>query len=139
MKLITGNPGRRPVATPPRPPATLPQCPAHLSKLAKAEWKRLAPQLHELGLLTALDRPALALYCQSWARWVEAEQQLAADGLTVPSRGGVLKANPWVAIVARAQQDMHRLAAEFGMTPLARQRVKVEPPRPDPFDDLLSS
>ena len=55
-------------------------------------------------------------------------------------RGGAIKASPWVAIAARAQRDMQLLGAEFGMTPLSRQRIKVElPPCRDPFDDLLSS
>ena len=78
LKLIDGNPGKRPiVGHEPRPPASRPTCPAHLSASAKAEWKRLAGALNRIGLLTQVDRAALAAYCQAYGRWVEAEKKLA--------------------------------------------------------------
>ena len=43
---------------------------------AKAEWKRLARYLHDLGIISELDRSALAAYCQAYGRWVEAERKL---------------------------------------------------------------
>ena len=65
LKLIEGNPGRRPIrGDEPQPPASQPTCPAHLSPTAKAEWKRLAQSLNAIGLLTQVDRAALAAYCQ---------------------------------------------------------------------------
>jgi P27 family predicted phage terminase small subunit len=42
---------------------------------AAAEWARVAPMLHRLGLLTKIDGQALATYCQTWGRWREAEQR----------------------------------------------------------------
>jgi phage terminase small subunit len=77
LKLLEGNPGRRPLNIgEPRPQAKIPTCPAHLSPSAKAEWKRLAHMLHRLGVITELDRAALAAYCQAYGRWVEAERKL---------------------------------------------------------------
>ena len=64
LKLIEGNPGKRPInGHEPKPPASKPTCPSHLSPTAKAEWKRLAEALHRIGLLTQADRTALAAYC----------------------------------------------------------------------------
>jgi phage terminase small subunit len=41
---------------------------------------------------------------------------------------------------ASAQADLQRLAAEFGLTPLSRQRITVVPPKErDPFEELLTS
>jgi P27 family predicted phage terminase small subunit len=77
LKLLEGNPGRRSLnRNEPRPQVKVPTCPQHLCPSAKAEWKRLAPQLFVLGVLTALDRTTLAAYCQAYGRWVEAEQKL---------------------------------------------------------------
>jgi phage terminase small subunit len=74
LKLIDGNPGKRPIAgREPKPPATQPTCPAHLAATAKSEWKRLAGVLNEIGLLTRIDRTVLATYCQAYGRWVEAD------------------------------------------------------------------
>ena len=73
LKLIDGNPGKRPInAREPNPMAGVPTCPAHLSPRAKAEWKRLARQMNALGIVTELDRAALAAYCQAYGRWAEA-------------------------------------------------------------------
>ena len=57
LKLIEGNPGRRPIrGHEPQPPASQPTCPAHLSPTAKAEWKRLAQSLNAIGLRLCLER-----------------------------------------------------------------------------------
>jgi phage terminase small subunit len=55
----------------------VPACPAHLSRTAKAEWKRLARQLEILGIISQLNRAAFAAYYQAYGRWVEAERKLA--------------------------------------------------------------
>lgn len=141
LKLLQGNPGKRPLnKQEPQVPARMPQCPKHLHGEARAEWKRLAPQLYELGLLTELDVAALSALCVTWALWTEAEQKLASEGLTVTGRGGAVRPSPWIAIASRAQRDMQLLAAEFGMTPTSRQRIRVTPPpSADPFEELLRS
>lgn len=54
----------------------LPRCPAHLDRVARNEWRRLATPMFEAGVLTLADRAALAAYCQAYARWVEAEEKL---------------------------------------------------------------
>jgi phage terminase small subunit len=77
LKILDGNPGRRPNNPgEPQPPRRAPTCPSHLCPAAKAEWKRLAAQLTVLRILTELDRAALAAYCQAYGRWVEAERKL---------------------------------------------------------------
>ena len=58
LKLLEGNPGKRRInGSEPKPPASRPTCPAHLSPSAKAEWKRLAEALNRIGLLTQGIRP----------------------------------------------------------------------------------
>jgi P27 family predicted phage terminase small subunit len=141
VKLLQGNPGRRPLnKQEPKPKVEIPPCPQHLSKLAKEEWRRMSVQLHAVGMLTAIDRAALAAYCQSWGRWIEAEWHLEAEGLAVTTADDNLKPSPWLSIADKAMHMMHRYLTEFGMTPGSRSRVKAEPPpAPDPFDELLNS
>jgi phage terminase small subunit len=48
LKVVMGNPGKRPLnQLEPKPRLAIPSCPAHLHATAKAEWKRLARQLHQ--------------------------------------------------------------------------------------------
>ncbi len=51
------------------------------SSTAKAEWKRLAGEVHRLGIVSQLDRAALA-YCQAYGRWAEAEKKLPSGSCT---------------------------------------------------------
>ena len=82
LKLLRGNPGRRPVRAtfePPRPPKP-PSPPEFLTGYAREEWDRIAPGLHLFGLLCALDVMPLAAYCEAFKRWktaVEALDQVA--------------------------------------------------------------
>jgi P27 family predicted phage terminase small subunit len=138
LRLVTGNPGKRPInADEPKPAAKLPQPPAELGDDAKREWRRMAAELHTLGLLTNLDRATLAAYCQSYGRWLVAERALARQAardpvmqaLMVRTKKGNVIQNPLVGTANKAMADVVRYAAEFGMTPSARSRIKAESPR----------
>ena len=66
LKVLEGNPGKRPLndREPVPPKATL-KCPAWLLPEAKKEWKRLAPALEAMGVLTMADLTAFEGYCQA--------------------------------------------------------------------------
>jgi P27 family predicted phage terminase small subunit len=137
---LRGNPSQHRRKPSVKVQVTLPKCPSHLSGVAREEWKRLAPKLFEAGLLTELDTTALAGLCEAQAMLLEARRKIAEEGMTVPGPGGVLRTSPWVRIANQALQQVRLFAGEFGMTPVARQRVKVVPPAPaDDFEDLLNT
>ena len=70
LKLLAGNPGKRPLnRREPQPRKTTPRCPAWLGKEARAVWKRMVPELRRMGVLTVIDGEALAAFCQTYARW----------------------------------------------------------------------
>jgi P27 family predicted phage terminase small subunit len=125
----------------PKPAPGLPTCPQHLSEVARTEWRRIAPLLAEIGLLTAIDRAALAAYCQAYGRWVEAERMIAEHGTLMRSPSGQPVPSPLLRIAHTAMRQMQSILVEFGMSPSARSRIAAgEPAQPrDPFDDLLSS
>lgn len=134
LRVIEGNPGKRPIRPMVEMPrGTLPEPPAALNELARQEWNRVAPGLHALRLLETVDVAALAAYCNAWARWSLAESLIAemaktnqAGGLMVKTTKGNVIQNPLVGTSNKAQADMVRYAAEFGMTPSARSRVGSE-------------
>lgn len=129
IRALRGNPGKRAGnAREPRPAVRAPSCPRHLSTRARAEWRRVAPMLVQLRVLTEADRAALAAYCVSWARWVDAEEQVARLGTVVKTANGNLIQNPYLSIANRALMDMAKLAREFGMTPSSRSQVRTTGP-----------
>jgi hypothetical protein len=65
LRLIRGNPSKRPILPEPEPtlPSVPPEPPPYLTGHGAGEWRRLAPGLHRLGLLSVLDtatRPGAA-------------------------------------------------------------------------------
>jgi len=132
IRRARGNPGKRgynkaePVA-----PDAQPRCPSHLSPAARREWRRLASCLHKMGVLTTIDRAALAAYCQSYGRWVEAEERLKETPALYKTPSGYVQQSPWLAIANKQLELMGRYMVELGMTPAARSRVAVADPRMD--------
>ena len=77
MKVLTGNPGKRPLnQTEPQPEPVIPDCPVELGPSARREWDRLVGQLASLRILTPLDRAALAAYCGAYGLWAEATEAI---------------------------------------------------------------
>lgn len=129
MKALEGNPGKRAInKQEPKPESVIPECPAHLKGVARTEWNRIAKELHRLGIISEIDRAALAVCCTAWADYVKACQQLEKQGEVIISEQGGLYQNPWVAIKKRSMDQVQKFYAEFGMTPSSRSRVKVETP-----------
>ena len=139
LKLLDGNPGRRPLNfSEPQPERKIPTCPAHLCPTAKAEWKRLSQQLYTLGIITLLDRAALAAYCQAYGRWTEAERKLKETPMLLKLPSGYVQHNPWLTIANKQLELMHRYMSELGLSPVARTRVEVRRPgQPSKFTGLL--
>ncbi len=124
IRRARGNPGKRgynkaePVA-----PDAQPRCPSHLSHVAQKEWRRLAGCLHKMGVLTTVDRAALAAYCQSYGRWVEAEEKLKETPTLYKTPSGYVQQSPWLGIANKQLELMGRFMVELGMTPASRSRV----------------
>jgi P27 family predicted phage terminase small subunit len=138
LKLLTGNPGKRPLnMDEPRPKIVIPDCPLELGPVAKREWDRLAGELTALRLLTSLDRAALAAYCGAYAMWAEATEAIQKYGSMVKSPSGFPIQSPYVAIANRQAEIMMRIASEFGFTPASRSRIST-PSKTEPtlFDAL---
>ena len=110
--------------------------PPHLRGEALEEWRRLAPQLRVMRLLSALDVGLLAAWCSAWADLVTAERHLARDGLVVEGREGQLVRSPWFMVKSRSIDALLKLGARFGFSPSDRVRLAVNGPA-DPAGNAL--
>ena len=142
LAALRGNPGKRRLRPGPQPvqPQAAPEPLPFLSEAAKAEWRRLAPELHRLRLLTPLDQAVFGAYCASFGRWVEAEHLLGTEGLLAKGSTGNIVAHPLTKIATQSARDLCRYASEFGLTPCARARMRAgydDGGGPGKFDGLL--
>jgi len=136
IKILEGNPGKRPLNEyEPKPKRKAPKCPGWLDTAAKAEWRRMARNLETLGVLTEIDHAAFAAYCQSFARWKEAEEFISKHGTIVKTPSGYWQQVPQVSIAQTYLKIMNRLCEQFGLTPSSRSRITADPT--DDSDDEL--
>lgn len=145
LKVLSGTARKHRLnANEPHPEVARPEAPDHLTPAARLEWERVIEQTVSLGIMTELDRGALAAYCQAYGRWVTAETALTrmaekdvvTEGLIIRTKAGNAIQNPLVGAANKAMADMVRYAAEFGLTPSARTRVAGVDPADgdeDPF------
>lgn len=142
LKIAQGNPGKRSINhDEPKPDPSLPSMPEWISDEAKAVWFDVAPRLHQMGVLTTIDRDAFTRYCVAFSRWKTAEIFLKKNGEVYPvkdSKGNIRKLCrfPQVDIALSMSGVLARLEAEFGMTPSARSFIKVEQGE-DEFEKFL--
>jgi P27 family predicted phage terminase small subunit len=130
IRRMEGNPGKRAWNhDEPTPPDAMPRCPEHLAPVAKTEWRRVGRTLHAMGVLTTIDRAALAAYCQAYARWVEAEEKLKESPALYKTPSGYVQQSPWLVVANKQLELMGRYMTELGMTPAARSRVAAMDPR----------
>jgi P27 family predicted phage terminase small subunit len=124
LKILTGNPGKRPLnENEPKPDVAIPEPPEFLSEIALEEWHRLVPELEKLGLISHLSRATIASYCQAFSRWQEAEEHLREEAYVLMGEKGGVYQNPWLAIANKAMEQLLKIGAEFGMTPSSQSRV----------------
>lgn len=110
---------------------------AGLSKEAKQEWQKLAPEAFTLGTLTQADLCAFALLCETLATEKDARAILKKDGLMLETGTGSQKGHPAIKVLETARGQAHRLLESFGLTPKGRLHVAIkEPEKPNPFDEF---
>ena len=149
LKKLQGNPGGRALNNAEPNFSGLPRCPSWLDVVAKVEWKRVVSELAALQMLTKCDQTALAGYCQSYARWKEAERLTTLHGLVLTEpilskAGDVLgqriKRNPATTIASDSLKSLARYGALFGFDPSSRARLHVAPSETaDPFESFLNA
>lgn len=135
-----GRPTGNPNEPQPRIPTEEPKCPTYLKGMARAEWKRVIVDLYATGSFTEQDESMLAAYCSAFARWRQAEDDLAkmaaldtaTHGAMIMTTNGNAIQNPLLGVVSSSRRDMQRLAAEFGLTPSSRTTIAGKKQDDDP-------
>ena len=148
VHMLRGNASKKPLAAlldEFQPEVEIPDTPSWIWPEAKKEWKRIAIELERYGLISKLDRAALVLYCQAWAKMVWAEKMLSramkkaeeeraaaeakgeeylgGDGIMVrTANGNFTYSHYWVA-GNKAQEQVKRYLDLFGLSPSARTKV----------------
>lgn len=123
LKVIEGNPGKRPLPdNEPRPhKPERPIAPSWLSDDAKKEWQYIVPRLDDMGILTKIDRTNLEVYCEAVATFREATHWVRERGILVAGqRKGDAKKNPALQVQRDAARLISTYSRMFGLSPADR-------------------
>ena len=130
IKKLEGNPGKRPLKES-EPFAlaydTVPKPPKNLMKDAKIAWKKMAPPLTALGLLTPMTEDYFAEVCQWYARYQITAKKVTEGGYegvykTQKSESGYLSQHPLITQMNQYYDKWEKGIKEFGMTPMSWAR-----------------
>ena len=123
LKEITSSQHKLPPETKQTTPVRILECPPELGAPARQEWDRIVGELTRLGVLSSFDRGPLAVYCNAYAQYFEAMEEVQKYGAMIKSPNGYPVQSPYLAVANRHADTMIRIASEFGFTPASRSRI----------------
>ena len=154
IKILNGEPNKDRInLREPQPSSGKTTMPAHLSTHAKAEWRRIVPELEGMGVFTKIDRAALAAYCQAYGRWVDCELRIKAlqeeatkqgkditNAYLLKTQADNIIISPLLSVSNRALDQMRVFLVEFGLTPVSRSRIEIPDKKTeDDLDEFLNT
>lgn len=136
LKVLEGNPSKRPlnefepaIFLPARKPPTVFE-----DQIANDEWDRLFEAMPP-GIYTAADTSALANYCLAWSLLVNAQREIALNGIMVaiydlnPDTGerqfSTYRSSPAVKVWKAASETLIKLTDRLGLSPGVRSRLEL--------------
>jgi P27 family predicted phage terminase small subunit len=114
----------------------LPRPPKFLSKEAKKKFRAQARQLADRRTVTAGDADLLAIYAQTWERWVAACEKVRTEGTVckytrLDADGHshqVEKVNVAFPVIEKSERAMLAILTRLGLTPKDRDAVRPTSP-----------
>ena len=127
VKELRGNPGKRPLnEREPKGRRASGRAPRGLSEGAGAFWRKYAPRLVDMGVLCDVDEPLLQLAAEHYSLAIQARAEIAESGLTQVDEKLVERKHPLLQVFRDNSAAYRACAAELGMTPSARSKVRIE-------------
>lgn len=133
------KPGKHPCSPPGFPEMKamkLKEPPDWIGDYGQQFWKRVAPMLIKLGLLTEIDEGAFEMLCASYDRARETQNLLTEQGLTVEDERKLPRKNPLWQIHREATRQFFTMAHEFGLQPSGRAKLDIKVV--DPEDEKMN-
>jgi P27 family predicted phage terminase small subunit len=128
LKVVSGNPGRRPLNdAEPAPEGALQEPPEWLTDSQREIWgaaiKNAPP-----GLLCGIDESVFLVWVIAKDLHRTATERIAQTGTLVRMpHSNVAVQSPWVPVMNKQALIMMKAAAEMGFTPSSRSRVSIAP------------
>lgn len=138
--ILRGNPSKKKLEPEKEMQAILltelPEAPPFLGEYGTAEWNRTGPILIANKMLNEGDLQVFQAYCMNVELIVQSQLDMQKNGLTIIGQRGRIK-NPAVVSFGQATTAIRGFAAEFGLSPSARSRIKLPSDDADVLSQLM--
>jgi P27 family predicted phage terminase small subunit len=105
-----------------------PKMPKFLKGAAKKHWNELVESLgNRHKIINDLDADVLAVYCQTYARWLDADAALDEFGMYQVTPNGYRQSSPEFTTWQSLSNMIFKQASKLGLTPPARFQLKTSP------------
>jgi len=95
---------------------------------ARSKWTQIIKGLREMGVLSGMDVDALVNYCDAYQKVIDARKEIDKHGLLLENEtaaGRKIVENPAVSIQLKFQEQMRKIASEFGFNPASRAKLAM--------------
>ncbi len=125
LKVLEGNKNLKKTPKNPKPSTRLPRAPNSLDRNAKKLWRVYVKQLQESGILTEIDGHQLADLCRAESHLEDLREERDKYELTYENEKGEIKPNPMISVVQQQEYRVRLMRADFGLNPVARNKVQA--------------
>jgi P27 family predicted phage terminase small subunit len=137
MKLLSGNPGKRPTGSSESDSAFVQgelKKPRGLDKYASREWDRLVSTL--APILSPASWGMLFIAVDAYSQMMQAKDALKTVAMTYATESkkgpAMIRERPEQKVMERGRRDYHRALGDLGATPVGHTRVKKLPEETQP-------
>lgn len=127
LKVITGNPGGRPLNDcEPEPESGIPKMPEwiELFEYAVENWKEESEILDKINVLTVADAGVLAVRSYLYHQMVTLSKDIETEGMTL-GEGNNTKHNPKQKQIEAVIKEYRTLGSLLGLDPSSRSKLSV--------------
>lgn len=108
----------------------LPYPPDYLNDNAKKEWYNVVREFQKMKMLTNLDLPMLASYCNEYSIYIEMNQKCVENGridifYNIDGSTKYTQQSAYQKVANDAFAKALKIATEFGFTPASRTKVSM--------------
>lgn len=116
-------------------------------EVALEKFNQLVKELSEVDVIINVDVDLLAVYSDTWSKYIKATKVLAIQSLVEEqeNKSGVINKiqNPYIKVQQSYAQQLFKLASLFGLSPADRSKIAHLQPsdkneKVDPLMELLS-
>ena len=114
--------------------------PPYLSDMARKIWDEIVPQLIAARVFTTIDEAAVAMLCSELAAYWKYEHVCRERTAKISTKKIVIDKDAYKLEMLKQMHfnNANKLMIQYGMTPVSRQRMKLQDPGgPAPLDSVI--